>query len=351
MKILLFVHNHPLEGKLYGGSTGTGKAYNALVKKYNVVCYFTGKQSNRLLTLLRNIFLFSGGLSLSDISKIASVIKQNNIDIVYLDTSLLGRISKYIKRHFPTIKIIVNYHNCEAKYFYDLTRQCGVLYIPLWISAWYNERLSVKYADLSIFITEEDKKAVSARQVPSIIIPVTLHDAYSPVVSFPPHYDFYILFIGSAFYANIASANYLIKMIAPYISCNIIITGNGMLEALKAVKTPGNVKIIDYVSDLSPLYNNACAFIAPVFSGSGMKVKIAEAMMYGKKILATSHAFTGYKTNKTCIVCNTATDFISAIKNLNPEKTYFEESRRLFLENYDSALNCAYYQQIEQFFS
>ena len=47
----------------------------------------------------------------------------------------------------------------------------------------------------------------------------------------------------------------------------------------------------------------------------GMKTKIAEALMYGKKIIGTPEAFSGYEdiADRAGWVCETADDFVAAI--------------------------------------
>ena len=54
---------------------------------------------------------------------------------------------------------------------------------------------------------------------------------------------------------------------------------------------------------------------APIFDGSGMKTKVAEALMYGKKVVGTPEAFSGYEdiVKKAGWVCTTAVDFVAAI--------------------------------------
>lgn len=66
-----------------------------------------------------------------------------------------------------------------------------------------------------------------------------------------------------------------------------------------------------------------------------MKVKTAEALMYGKYILATMEALTGYNVNSSiAIQCDSADEFICAIKNLSLKYKYNEYSRKLFDEKY-----------------
>jgi len=351
MKTLLFIYKLPFN-EASGGSRGSEKAYRALSEIYTLKSYFVEKKRNKIFTLIRNLFFYSGDLSLLDIVKVIEYIKENkDINFIFFDVSLHGRLVKKIKSMYPNIKIIVNFHNNESKYFFDLVKSSGLIRLPLWLSARYNEKLSIQYSDLNIFITENDKMSFGAVKTPSIIIPVTLPDKFiKQDFKEIRKTDNYILFVGSAFFANLEGVSFLIKKISPNISCNIFIVGNGMKTALAKEKLPGNTIIEDYVEDLSEIYNLASAVVAPLFLGSGMKVKLVEAMMYGKKIIATPLAFYGFKTEEHCCsICNTAEDFISEIKNTNMSKLFYEESRKLFLDHYSSDNNYKYYSQIDDY--
>ena len=81
--------------------------------------------------------------------------------------------------------------------------------------------------------------------------------------------------------------------------------------------TPGgNVRVIGEVASLAPWYAGARAVIAPIFEGSGMKTKVAEALMHGKKVIGTPEAFAGYEDVAGIAgpCCETADEFLSAIE-------------------------------------
>jgi len=351
MKTLLFIHNSPLN-EAYGGSRVTEASYNALSKQYLMKNIFIGKKSNKLMTLFRNMCFYSGGLSPFDVTKIVNYIKEcNDIDMVFFNVSLHGRLVRKIKLKFPNIKVIVFFENNEKKFFFDLVKLSGLIYLPIWFSVSYNEKLSLEYSDLNIFLTEHDKLSFGVLKTPSVVIPVTLSDKYRQSnAKNNGNNDSYVLFVGSAFFANIEGVLFIIKKIAPSISCNILIVGKGIKKALSKENIPNNVTIEDFVKDLSEIYNGAAAFIAPLFYGSGMKIKLAEAMMYGKKIIATSLAFCGYKINKkSCVICDTDEDFIREINDTDMSKTFYRESREIFLNNYSSSNNDIYYSQIKDY--
>ena len=78
--------------------------------------------------------------------------------------------------------------------------------------------------------------------------------------------------------------------------------------------------------------------IAPIFHGSGMKTKVAEALMHGKKIIGTSEAFVGYEDHrhKAGWICNNANEFVSAIDSANNsiDEYYDEDLRKIYKDNY-----------------
>ena len=94
------------------------------------------------------------------------------------------------------------------------------------------------------------------------------------------------------------------------------------------------VEILANVKDLSYYYNRSELVIAPIFLGSGMKVKIAEAIMYNKPVLGTSMAFEGYDLeNDSLILANNSFEFIRQIVEFDP-KILVDKPYKLFLEKY-----------------
>lgn len=69
---------------------------------------------------------------------------------------------------------------------------------------------------------------------------------------------------------------------------------------------------------LGLLYQNAALVLAPLSSGTGMSVKILEAMVYGKVILGTAIAFRGYpiQSGVHVVLCDTLEDYPAQIEQL-----------------------------------
>ena len=80
-------------------------------------------------------------------------------------------------------------------------------------------------------------------------------------------------------------------------------------------------------------------FVMPIVSGSGMKTKTCEAMMYGKVIFGTQESFEGYQLSEDCILCE---DEVAFINNINTYlesgvRTFSPLNREVYLQNYENA--------------
>jgi len=69
-----------------------------------------------------------------------------------------------------------------------------------------------------------------------------------------------------------------------------------------------------------------------------MKTKVAEALMYGKKVVGTPEAFSGYEdiAQKAGWVCTTADDFVAAISRAQGlvTQSFDPDLRAIYEEKY-----------------
>ena len=122
-----------------------------------------------------------------------------------------------------------------------------------------------------------------------------------------------IFFVGGKFYANEFGVRWFAKNVSPYIDYKTFVIGRGFGNLQNELEQYKNVKILGEVDILSNWYMNAEYVIAPIFEGSGMKTKVAEALMYGKKIIATTSALIGYENlpDDSYYVCNTKKNLLN----------------------------------------
>ena len=130
-----------------------------------------------------------------------------------------------------------------------------------------------------------------------------------------------------------------IKEVMPHINAELIIVGKGMDQFKEKFELTENVKVFGFVEDLSAFYYDASIVIAPIYSGGGMKTKIAEAMMYGKTILGTKEAFEGYERLKdVTLECNNADDFIDYISKLDKNLSLLIKVQENYTKNFTTLI-------------
>jgi glycosyltransferase involved in cell wall biosynthesis len=158
----------------------------------------------------------------------------------------------------------------------------------------------------------------------------------------------YLLFVGGNYFGNIDGISWFAEHVSPYISFPVVIVGQGMELYRRELERFDGIHVIGSVEQLGPWYANSLAAIAPVFGGSGMKTKVAEALAYGKVVFASDDALPGYAAavNAGVVVrCSSAGDFVRNISKFRLED--FELRRDLcvdlFRENYSMRSAVAQY--------
>lgn len=279
------------------------------------------------------------GLNAETKNKILHIIKLEKIGMVFLDTSTIGILAKIIKKKYPQIKVITFFHNIEYFFFleqFKLTR--NIKYLHKILLSLINEKCGCTYSDKVIVLNQRDENMMLKKYHRKA-------DAQISISLFDEEFDYkddikgnYILFIGSNFPPNTIGISFFIEKVLPYISYKLVVAGTGMEILKEKYNGIPNLEIHGFVEDLSSLYADAQFVVLPIFSGSGMKIKTAEALKYGKYIIAAPEALTGYTyTKDIAVCCENAEHFIIEINNYDPLKPAFNKNaRNLFLEKYSN---------------
>ena len=102
-----------------------------------------------------------------------------------------------------------------------------------------------------------------------------------------------------------------------------------------------NIEVIGEVDDAQEFINSKAVMIVPLFSGSGIRIKIIEGMALGKAIISTEIGAEGinYTHGKNILIANTPEEFLEAIDKFVSNRKYCQEigdnARKLIEENYD----------------
>lgn len=278
----------------------------------------------------RKLFGYLDGVSPRSIDLVCKRIQEIGATQVFLDGSNLGRLAGAVKLALPYVEVLTFFHNCEARFFLGaLRRSRSPKALGVLVANYFAERSAVRFSDKRICLSKRDSQLI--RQIygraATDISAMAIQDrvpADQPG-QHPENVAKYALFVGGAFYANKAGIKWFCEHVAPHISLRTCVVGNGMKALKNELERNGNVTVVGEVQNLSPWYRNAHVVVAPIFDGSGMKTKVAEALMYGKRIVGTPEAFSGYEAIASVVgeVCSSATETITAL-NLETERPYTE---------------------------
>ncbi len=287
--------------------------------------------------VIRTVFIRINGATFKIERYILEKVLSNNISTVFVDSSINGTLIKRLHRR-TNVKIVAFFHNCEFQFNLYNIRNGAWYLLPRLYSCYFNEKLTIKHSDKIITLNKRDEDLISklySKKGNIFNIPISIEDTYEVDSRFSSQVEasskLNILFVGSNFFPNRVGILWFINNVMPYVEANLSVVGREMNKI--AINETENIKVFSSVDSLESFYREAHVVIAPIFDGGGMKVKIAEAMMYGKQIIATTESLQGYERNKFIHECNTTQEFIDTLNNLEFE-TFIPEVRELFLNNY-----------------
>ena len=349
MTKVLFIRYKKNNGILDGGEQVTEMHYSALIQlvgEANIITFYVHDENKKrsLVDYLRGVlyfpFNYHFGLTPKRVKSLCK--KAQSFDVVFIDRSVFGIISKKLKEHQYNGKIITFFHNVEASYF-DAKLPKHLPFRNIIIrSAYNNDAYSLLYSDKTIVLNRRDDDNLSKRygKRADILMPIVFRDKLGnnipakALTRKKPE----CLFIGSYFAPNNEGIVWFAKNVLPYVDITMKIIGKGMDRLKKEEAVLRDIEVIGNVPNLDPYIQEADLMILPIFKGSGMKVKTCESLMYGKNILGTDEAFEGYDGDYDKIggKCNTAKEYIQTIQNFiaHPKPRFNIYSRNLYQVKY-----------------
>lgn len=248
-----------------------------------------------------------------------------NPDFVIVDfPQMMGNISNRI---LSSGKVILNQHNTE----YVTLRNITSLYksrFKRFIGRVESYRLEKyerslyekKLIKLFTFVSLEDKTFFEQRYNLSntILVPVGTEIRRIP---FMKKDNFVISYIGKMEYpanaeAVIWFAENVLKQLSDFIpSLKFYVVGKNPPPSVRELSMRySNIIVTGTVESTEEYYQMSDVVVIPLFHGGGVKVKLLEALGYGKLVITTSKGIEGtlFKNGKELIVANNANEFIES---------------------------------------
>jgi glycosyltransferase involved in cell wall biosynthesis len=283
------------------------------------------------------------GVTVATIEAGLDEIEKKEVTKIFVDGSNLGEFVRAVKKKCPEVEVCTFFHNVESRFFLGSLKQARTVKALAVLTVNYlAERKAVRYSDKIICLNERDSQLLERvyGRPATHISPMALRDKllidFSSRAREPS--EKFAMFVGGVFYANQSGIAWFVKNVLPQINIKICIVGRGFEKFKDELEVDGKVEVIGEVESLAQWYRDAHFVIAPIFDGSGMKTKVAEALMFGKKIIGTPEAFTGYEeiADLAGLVCTSANEFVTAINSVDKivHSSFDSVLRRIYEERY-----------------
>lgn len=291
--------------------------------EYPIRSFFLYKIPNLFTKLIRG---FSVDITSFMIRRGArQIFRENDYDIAIISYASWGKIIDKIKSK-KTYKIIDTHDFITAQ----------KRHMKLWIGKLFQSELRIlsKYDEVWTYSIEEEYIYQQFTNKKVVLLPVSFTNNIKETKN---EYKYDIIYIASQNSHNIYGARWLYDEVLPYLkNCKIQMIGKICYD----VEDHPLVEKNYLVEDIDQYYRNAKISICPMLTGTGIKIKVLEALSYGLPVVATRRGVDGLmsKANNGCIVTDTGKEFANNIMKLLADEDFYEETKatakKYFLENH-----------------
>jgi len=137
-----------------------------------------------------------------------------------------------------------------------------------------------------------------------------------------------LIFVGSDNPFNILSINWFVEKVLPLLTKEIKICIIGRI--CKYVPNHESIEKVFFADDLKTYYHASKIAICPMLKGTGIKIKVVEALSFGLPVVGTEKAVDGFldKKNNGCMVSDDEKIFADIINNLLNNSSDYEKQKQ-----------------------
>ncbi|SBW05887.1 glycosyltransferase family 4 protein [uncultured Dysgonomonas sp.] len=175
-------------------------------------------------------------------------------------------------------------------------------------------------------------------------------DSYTVASDKKPKYD--LVYVASDNHWNQDSARWFFTEVYPLLPTDITMCVIGRITEYIKEGYP-NVTKIRFIEDLGSAYADSKISICPMLGGSGIKLKVIEAMSFGLPVVCTLRGIDGLpnKINNGCLVSLNAGEFASNIRKLLDNEALYKEQSKQGYDLYKAYFNPSVrYKQLDEIF-
>ncbi|MCL4486514.1 MAG: glycosyltransferase family 4 protein [Chloroflexi bacterium] len=237
-------------------------------------------------------------------ARVAQELLGQTFDLVICNTILPGQLFARLSTDSPKLLDVLDVMGLLREREFRLAEKVGLdqlfKYVDWKKTAAYERRVWRRFDGL-IAMSQQDADSIGKSYPAAVVsmIPMGVH--------LPPDRDadcdqkvFDVLFVGKLDYApNVDALEYFDRDVLPRLAGTIpglkiaIVGKNPSGYLVEWVRQRGNYALYPDVPDVAPFYRQSKVVIVPMRTGSGIKVKLLEALSYGLPTVTTTIGATG----------------------------------------------------------
>ena len=256
----------------------------------------------------------------------SKILKDNQYDYIIISYAYWAELIRENK-HLKEAKLIIDTHDFLTSQFQNQKR--------FNLGKYFNKEVELLNLFQKIWVISSDENYVFSQFVSSdvITIPHALEVKFQ--LNSTKKYD--LVYVASSNEHNVKSAKWFFEEVYPKLNHNLSICVVGKIN--DHIPELPNVTKMHFVEDLNRVYSESRVAICPMLSGSGLKIKVVEALSFGLPVVCNPRGIDGLinKTNNGCLVTEDATTFSKYIEQLLTDKSFYQQQQTLsenFFVNY-----------------
>jgi glycosyltransferase involved in cell wall biosynthesis len=265
--------------------------------------------------------------------KITEILRKDTYDIIQLETLQMATYLD-ILRKYSEAPVVLRAHNIEHKIWQRIAENCHNPFKRFYLNHLYHSLRRFEIGILNkmdgiIAITPVDARNLDrlSHSTNIISIPFGINLESLPENPLQPE-EASLFHIGSMnWYPNEEGIKWLISEVWPAVTkkqpgIELHLAGRYMTDWLLKLSVP-RIIVDGEVPDVWEYMQKYSIMVVPLFSGSGIRIKIVEAMAAGKAIITTAIGAEGinYENGVHLLIAKDAKSFTDAIVKLCNDKT------------------------------
>ena len=281
--------------------------------------------------------------------RLEEILTKSDYDIVQIESLFMTPYLNTVKK-FSQAKIVLRSHNLEYLVWKRLAESSSNFAKKLYLEhlakrlKQYEENVITLVDGIATISYEDAARYAELKcKIPIITIPFGIDLENYPISHILPQGRLKLFHIGAMNWEpNKEAVHWLIEEIWPLVKSENVelhLAGLKMPPEMLSLQN-GNLFIHGEVKDAVRFMDERDIVVAPLLSGSGMRIKIIEAMALGKAVITTTVGAEGIDCHPgiDILIANTKEEFAEVITNLSKHPMEVERigmnSRKLVEEHY-----------------